>query len=62
MCKNCYNLIQINIGKNVLVIGDECFMGCSNIEKVDNHYQSQVQIIGKRAFANCKALDTIYIL
>ena len=59
----CEKLQAVTIGCDVKEVGDECFRGCSLLNKVDFNYdtlgQSAVQRIGKYAFERCVALKQI---
>lgn len=44
---------KIAIPRNVLVIGKECFLSCSNIQKVEFEGNSNLRNIDDNAFNNC---------
>ncbi len=57
--KNSKQLKEIKFGKYVTTIGNDAFLGCSNLEKVTTN--TQLRKIGKRAFKNCKNLKNLNI-
>lgn len=58
---NCWNLQFVSLNKNIISIGDECFLGCYNLKKVNWEIDSNHEnvLIGKKAFSHCYALAQI---
>lgn len=59
---NCWNIRTVKLNKNIIEIGEECFLGCYNLEKVNwviNTNDNDV-IIDKKAFYHCYILKEIY--
>ena len=46
---------------NVCDIGEEAFMGCTSLERVDLHLADRSLTVGTRAFAGCRALTTVVL-
>lgn len=70
---NCSNLVNVKLcevyyrasatrrsGENFVWLGESSFEGCSNLTTIDLT-NSNVSIISKRTFANCKNLKTILL-
>lgn len=59
---NCWNLQFVSLNKNIISVGDECFLGCYNLKKVNWEINSNNEdvLIGKKAFSHCYALAQIY--
>lgn len=55
--KNCRSLVSVFLPKNIDIIPDKCFSGCSKLEKVYNI--DSVVKIGERAFFDCSSLNYI---
>lgn len=57
---NCYGISNLTIGKNTQAIGVAAFLNCKNILSINFNNEQQV-IIGDYAFADCAALERIFI-
>lgn len=57
--KNCRNLKQVTITKNISSIGTSAFQGCSTLRTVK--IGTKVSSIGAKAFYDCKALTSVTI-
>lgn len=58
--KDCTNLKTIELYGDIPIWGDEVFMGCTSLSKVNIGYStSNIPVIGTRAFKGCSGLNTI---
>ncbi len=56
--KNNKKMTSVTIGKNVETIGNNAFLGCTKLKKV-NAKSTVLKTIGSKAFGNCKSLKNM---
>lgn len=58
--KNCKALKSITLKRNIEVIGEEAFQGCTSLVSFSS-IDSELRVIGDRAFADCTSLENLNI-